>query len=584
MRTLTETAYIKISTKNEIRNHEQFGMQKMFDNLYQQSKNQTLPKNLYKIVTMTNNIALATTILKSKDYDSNIINDVRQSFNNYQPNAVKRYSQIINLLVQQSIKQVLEPICEARFHSHNYGSRAHRTASHAIARAVSLTNVNKLHYSTSIDIQHLYDNVNHGKLLKQLWTLGVRDKKLLAIISKMLKVNGATGLPHNNILSPLLANIYLNELDWWISDQWETYQTRHNYDLCRTKNGKQHIDKSGKYRALRTSSNMKEIYFVRHGNQIRIFCRTHNDSIRIRIATEKWIYERLKIPKTEICVKSINLRRHNMSFLGFRIKVVKNKDKYTARTHMSESSKQNAIKYLKQLVKNIQKHKHPHEVFRINAKILELQNYYKTATMVSKDFADIAYSVERTLYNRLKKDIKRDGPTTDYYKNQYKHWKSYKPIFLYNVRVYLISDIKMDVPMKLNQQKTSFTEQGRSMITDSNISKRIIDYLTNTPIQNMSVEYNNNRLVAYTKQKGLCYVTGAPLEIDYMNLHHKIPKWLGGTDDIDNLVYITQDVHKLLHAKNADTISKYLDKLRLDKETISKLNILRKLAANDLIV
>ena len=69
-----------------------------------------------------------------------------------------------------------------------------------------------------------------------------------------------------------------------------------------------------------------------------------------------------------------------------------------------------------------------------------------------------------------------------------------------------------------------------------------------------------------------------------MNLHHKIPKWLGGTDDIDNLVYITQDVHKLLHAKNADTISKYLDKLRLDKKAMSKLNILRKLAANDLIV
>lgn len=300
MRTLTETAYIKISTKNEIRNHEQFGMQKMFDNLYQQSKNQTLPKNLYQIVTMTNNIALATTILKSKDYKSDIINDVRKSFDNYQPNVVKSYSQIVNLLVQQSIKQVLEPICEAQFHSHNYGNRAHRTASHAIARIVSLTNVNKLHYSTSIDIPNLYDNVNHGKLLKQLWTLGVRDKKLLAIISKMLKVNGTKGLPHNNILTPLLANVYLNELDWWISDQWETYQTHHNYDLHRTKNGKRYVDKSGKYRALRTSSNLKEIYVVRHGNQIRLFCRNHNDSIRIRIAMEKWLYERLQIPQTEI--------------------------------------------------------------------------------------------------------------------------------------------------------------------------------------------------------------------------------------------------------------------------------------------
>ncbi len=79
--------------------------------------------------------------------------------------------------------------------------------------------MNKLHYVIDIDIQGFFDNVNHSKLLKQLWTLGVRDKNLLKIISKMLKCEVLNigipnkGTPQGGILSPLLSNIVLNELD-----------------------------------------------------------------------------------------------------------------------------------------------------------------------------------------------------------------------------------------------------------------------------------------------------------------------------------------------------------------------------------
>lgn len=47
------------------------------------------------------------------------------------------------------------------------------------------------HYVIDIDIKSFFDNVNHGKLLKQMWTLGIRDKKLLSIISAMLKAEVA---------------------------------------------------------------------------------------------------------------------------------------------------------------------------------------------------------------------------------------------------------------------------------------------------------------------------------------------------------------------------------------------------------
>ncbi|MBL1992474.1 group II intron reverse transcriptase/maturase, partial [Klebsiella pneumoniae] len=91
-------------------------------------------------------------------------------------------------------------------------------------------------YVVDIDIQGFFDEVSHVKLMRQLWTLGIRDKQLLVIIRKILKApvqlpNGKTifptkGTPQGGILSPLLANVNLNEFDWWISNQWETFKAK----------------------------------------------------------------------------------------------------------------------------------------------------------------------------------------------------------------------------------------------------------------------------------------------------------------------------------------------------------------------
>ena len=90
-------------------------------------------------------------------------------------------------LIQQCIKQILEPICEAKFSNNSYGFRPNRSVEHAISRTYSLLQRAHLHYVLEFDIKGFFDNVNHSKLIRQLWSLGIQDKQLLFVIKRILK-------------------------------------------------------------------------------------------------------------------------------------------------------------------------------------------------------------------------------------------------------------------------------------------------------------------------------------------------------------------------------------------------------------
>ena len=248
------------ATKNaSLRHNEYYGMQERLDELYQQSLTGKKFTQLYEEIVAEKNILLAyrnikgNTGSKTKGTDNlsisniarmtneQVIAMVRNRLERYKPHAVRRVEipkpngklrplgipTISDRLIQQCILQILDPICEAKFHNHSYGFRPNRNTEHAIAMMYKMINQWGLHYVGDIDIKGFFDNVNHGKLLKQMWTTGIRDKRLLCIISAMLKaeIQGIgvpdKGTPQGGILSPLLSNIVLNELDWWISDQWE---------------------------------------------------------------------------------------------------------------------------------------------------------------------------------------------------------------------------------------------------------------------------------------------------------------------------------------------------------------------------
>lgn len=608
--------------RQTLRNNEYYDTQKMFDRLYAQSQNNENFKKLYELIIDERNIQLAYRTIKrnqgsltagadkktisdiAENKDNEVIEKIRERLADYKPDKIRKVEAskpdgskrplgiptIEDRLIQQCIKQILEPIVEAKFHRHSYGFRPNRSVSHAMARVMQLININKLYYVVDINIKSFFDNVNHTKLKKQLWSMGIRDKRLLSIIQKMLTTEvenyGITnkGLPQSGILSPLLANIVLNEFDWWVSSQWETFKSKHNYDLIRIKNGHVYVDKSNVYRALRTQD-LKEVFIVRYAEDFKIFCRNYKDAKKIYEASKKWLSERLGLDINESKSRITNLKRSSTEFLGFRIKAVPNKGKYTARTSMSKKSKKNAIAKLTNQLTRIQQNPSSTEVFKLNSIILGLQNYYNRATMVSKDFADIAFIVERRLHNRFKKNITTIGSTSKHFQKLYPHWNTYKPIFLYGVRIFIISDVKMDIPIKFQQTISNYTKVGRNQVHHEQkvADKHVLEYLIANPIQNQSIEYNDNRISKYIAQKGKCAVTGLPLLIGQMDCHHKKPKSLGGSDEYPNLILVLKDVYKLIHATDEKTITKYIRKLKLDEESKRKINELRRLVNNQII-
>lgn len=77
---------------------------------------------------------------------------------------------------RQCILQILEPICEAKFSDNSYGFRPLRSAENAIAAEMRLINQSKLHFVVEVDIKSFFDEVNHAKLMRQIWAMGMGKK------------------------------------------------------------------------------------------------------------------------------------------------------------------------------------------------------------------------------------------------------------------------------------------------------------------------------------------------------------------------------------------------------------------------
>lgn len=607
--------------RRKLRYAEYYNLQSLFDSLYVDSQKGKVFTNLVQIMSSDENIKLAYRTIKGNTgsetagVDKRTIKDlaklseerfvslIKKQFEKYKPRAVRRVEipkpngktrplgipTIIDRVVQQCILQVLEPICEAKFYKHSYGFRPNRSTENAIARCNQLMQLANLHYVVDIDIKGFFDNVCNSKLIQQIWSMGIQDKKLLCIIREMLKApimlpNGNVeypikGTPQGGILSPLLSNIVLNELDWWIASQWELMPLKFSKSkIYYNKNGSE--NRGFQYKLLQ-KSNLKEVYIVRYADDFKLFCRNRKDAYKIYEATKEWLIKRLKLEVSTEKSKVIDLKQHYSDFLGFKMKVKNKGGKYIVRSFMSDKAKEKVKKELTKGIEDIQNPKNEQEqhkaIFRYNSIVVGIHNYYRYATCVNLDFSKIAFCIGKKIKNRLgKQGLTRIGTLEKGYIKEC-YGKSKQLRFLKGHPLVPVGYIRHKNPMAKKRSINRYTPDGRAEIHKAlGINIGILLWLMKNPLIKRSIEYADNRISLYAAQYGRCAITGKILQSHEIHCHHKTPLSLGGTDKYSNLIIVDTFIHQAIHASKEETVKQFLNKLQLTDKQLQKLNKLRK--------
>ncbi len=594
--------------KDKLRYNEYYDMQHIYDELYAQSKNGNNFYKLLEIIGSEQNICLAYRNLKINSgsktagtdgltiddikhlCDEDIIMKVRSSLDNYQPKSVRRVfipksgsdkmrplgiPCIWDRLVQQCILQVLEPICEPKFHNHSYGFRANRSAHHALGRVTSLINISKYHYCVDVDIKGFFDNVNHGKLLKQIWTLGIRDKRLICIISKMLKaeIDGEgvpeKGTPQGGLLSPLLSLIVLNELDWWVSSQWETFQPKHR-------------NKNGWFQYAKKHTRLKSGFIVRYADDFKIMCSTYEEAQRFYHSTVDFLNKRLKLEISPEKSKVVNLKKNSSDFLGFKIKVIpkgKTKHGYVAKTDMNQKALKKAKTNLKLKVKDIVSHTTTFQIARYNLAVMGMQNYYCVATNIYNNLTEVSYALlptTRVRFKKIAKLIPFETTSQDFQMKTTGIRPQTKIIMIADTPLLPINGVKHKNPLNFSQDICNFTEHGRSRIHEeiALVTKGEIRILLEYKDPTKSVEFNDNRIAVFIAQQGNCYITNRRHSpTDMVCIYKNITET--DRDKYQNLVFVEIPISKAILTESVQQAKMWLMNYGLSSQQKKKLNKIR---------
>jgi len=610
---------------NNLRHAEYYDMQDTFDGLYAKAKSGGVFEQLMDLIFSRDNILLAYRNIKRNDgsvtpgTDGLTMRDIEKCTpdglvqkicsitKNYSPRAVRRkeipkpYDPsktrplgipcIWDRLVQQCILQVLEPICEAKFSDNSYGFRPNRSCENAVAASYRLMQKSHMRYAVEFDVKGFFDNVDHSKLIKQMWAFGIRDKRLIYVIKRILKApvrleDGMTvtpekGTPQGGIISPLLANIVLNELDWWVESQWQenpVVSTKLYYNA----NGSPM--KSAAYSTMR-ETRLKEMYIVRYADDFRIFCKNADAAHRTMAAVTQWLKERLRLDVSPEKTRIVNLKKQYSEFLGIKMKLRQRKNKLVVQSRVGDKAiqriKTEAKAKIKEIARPSKGKTETRAILDYNAFVMGVHNYYQMATDVSVDLKEISYQVKTTvkrLGGRLKKVPKQEpaGAVMDKYGN------SAQLRYIKNLPFAPIGYIQTKPPMSKKRSVQKYTPEGRKEIHENlGIDTVMLQALMRQQIHGRSAEYADNRLSLYCAQYGKCAVTGQVIEpLEDIHCHHKLPKHLGGKDNYQNLIIVREAVHILIHATTIPTIEHYSAILSLNKKQLAKVNKLRVEAGN----
>ena len=551
----------EVTKKTKLRNNEYYFLQDLFDFLNKRSSKGFIFNNLMGYISSDANIRLAyRNIKKNRGSKTNglsgknisfianlklwtYIKSIKSMLKNYEPSMIRRVGipkpngkvrylgikESWDKILEQSVYQVLEPIITAKFHNNSNGFISGRSCARAISQFNSYVVNKKLYYVIDIDIKGFFDNVNHGKLLKQLWTIGIRDKNLICLISKMLKAEifrvgiPEKGTPQGGILSPLLANVVLNELDWWLD-----------------------------------SKKSKGIYFVRYADDVRILCPTYSIARNMLEQATDWLNKRLKLEVSEEKTKIVNLKKNATNFLGCSIRVKLKDKRPKIVSHIEKDRLKRCEKHIKEQIRKVKRYKtNPkkcdEEVTLYNSIVMGIHNYYDMNSMISSDLHFIHRIIGKYISKNLSDvltfndKIDKDDIIVKKYGNNLPYIRG-KPLIPIGNICYRPRHFRKESINYFNS--TSRKSIHKELHIDNMF---ILERILKVPTLNKSVEFNDIVLSKFCGNLGKYSITNKMI-LDISNLNViKINNQRGYK--YDNILLVENKVKNLIELESVDDMS-----------------------------
>lgn len=591
-------------------------MKQTLDFLYEKSKEGTAFTGL--IEAMVNEVTIVTAIHNIKSNKGSktagvdrakmdkylqmpreeLIALIRDSFSNYRPKPARRVyipkkngklrplgiPTVLQRIIQECVRIVIEPICEAKFYPHSYGFRPYRAQKHAIRDIINVINAatnspDQPVWAVEGDIKGCFDNINHRILLKKIWRIGIHDKRVIKMIQQMLKAgyiesgmmnDTRLGTMQGGILSPLLSNVYLNDFDWFVG---RMYMEPHRQ--CK--------HKCNDTRRLKWSG-VTPKYNFRFADDWVILTSTEQEAYRLKRMLTKYFKNRMKLELSQEKTFVTDLRTEGIHFLGFVVKAERKRKTPDPKT-WTENLVGKPLPDMERLKEKIQKiadevrvigeiterSVQAAQIQRVNSMIVGLAQYLQPS-ICSHAF----HAIDRRINNTALAVWKRRFPK---HFNKYQipleklcnlphRHEGYKsktfavPIEgeWFGITMAFITHSKYE-SKPFDQRMTPYTEEGR----------RIYSYYRNKskplPCDRPSVntardiqlsvyaktvfnfEYFMNREYAYNRDKGKCKCCKKPLFLDdrkfCYHVNRELP--LEKVNTVQNLIWLCNDCYRMVN-------------------------------------
>ncbi len=286
-------------------------------------------------------------------------------------------------VVQGALKLILEPIFEADFQPGSYGYRPKKSA-HAAIRRVSEAIVRSMTYVVDLDLRAYFDTVRHHIVLTKV-ARRVSDPEALWLLRLLLKASGKQGVPQGGVVSPLLSNVYLNEVDKMLERAKE-------------------VTRQGQW---------MKVEYARFADDLVVLVDAHPRQAWLRKAVEKRLREelaKLQVAVNEEKSRKVDLQQgESFGFLGFEFRRIRSRLGRWMPLYMPKGKKRTALlRKLKSVFRSYRSRPVKELIEQINPILRGWVNYFAVGHS-SRCFSYIRNWVEKKIRRHLAGARQRQG-------------------------------------------------------------------------------------------------------------------------------------------------------------------------------